>query len=135
MFRFFADAANLEALTPEWVGFHILTPLPVAMRVGALIQYRLRIHRLPVSWTTIITAWDPPFRFVDEQLKGPYRAWVHEHVFEDQAGGTLVKDNVGYRVWGGRLVDALFVRRDVKTIFDFRRRRLEQLFATANERE
>lgn len=120
VFPFFADAANLERLTPPWLSFEIMTPQPIAMGVGALIDYRLRLHGVPIRWRTRIAAWDPPRRFVDEQLRGPYRRWVHEHVFEEVDGGTLCRDRVEYAVPGGRVVDALFVRRDVARIFAFR---------------
>jgi len=128
VFEFFADARNLEAITPPWLQFSILTPCPVSMGVGALIDYKLRIHGVPVKWQTEITAWDPPHRFVDEQRRGPYRRWVHEHRFEVCAQGTLMIDNVRYVVPGGRLVDWLFVRRDVTRIFAYRSERLRELF-------
>jgi ligand-binding SRPBCC domain-containing protein len=128
VFAFFSDARNLEALTPPWVGFRILTPTPITMEVGRLIDYRIRIRGLPVRWTTEITVWDPPHRFVDEQLRGPYRLWVHEHRFESRGDETVVTDNVRYAVFGGRLVNRLFVRRDVERIFDYRAERLPDLF-------
>lgn len=129
VFPFFADAANLQALTPPWVGFTILTSLPIDMRVGAIIDYKLRIRGFPVRWTTEITAWEPPFRFVDEQRTGPYRQWIHEHRFEEKDGGTLVIDHVRYRAPGGGLVERLFVKPDVERIFAYRRQRLSDLFA------
>lgn len=103
VFSFFADAQNLQALTPPWVHFRILTTCPIKMGKGCLIDYKLRIHGLPVRWQTEITAWEPPFRFVDEQRRGPYQLWVHEHVFEDRPGGTLVLDRVRYAVLGGAI--------------------------------
>ncbi len=126
VFPFFADARNLQALTPDWLNFEVLTPGPVELRVGALIDYRLRVHGLPLRWRTHIKVWEPPHRFVDEQLRGPYRQWVHEHTFTERNGGTLARDVVHYAVPGGALVNRLFVRRDVERIFAFRR---EQLLA------
>ena len=120
VFAFFADAANLEALTPPFLRFHIETPRPIEMRPGTLIDYRLRVHGLPIRWRTRITAWEPPFRFVDEQLRGPYRLWHHEHTFEDAPGGTFVNDRVRYRPPFGRLANWLVVERDVRAIFRYR---------------
>src|SRR5206468_10490968 len=98
VFPFFADAGNLEAITPAFLEFEIVTPRPVAMRVGALIEYRLRLHGLPVSWLTRLEEWDaeaPQPRFVDMQLTGPYRLWHHTHEFAgDGAGGTVMRDTV-----------------------------------------
>ena len=128
VFAFFSDARNLERLTPPFVGFEILTPTPVEMRVGALIDYRIRLHGLPLRWRSEITAWEPPFRFVDEQRRGPYRQWIHEHRFEARDGGTLVTDTVRYSVLGGALIERLFVRRDIRRIFDYRTARLAELF-------
>lgn len=129
VFAFFADAANLEALTPPFLRFHIATPQPVELRPGALIEYRLRVHGLPIRWQTRITAWEPPVRFVDEQLRGPYRLWIHEHTFEDAPdGGTFVRDRVCYRPPFGRLANWLVVERDVRTIFTYRSEALLRLF-------
>jgi hypothetical protein len=129
VFAFFADAGNLQSLTPPWLDFEILTPEPIAMRVGALIDYRLRLRGIPVKWRTKITAWDPPARFVDEQMSGPYRLWVHEHTFSDAPGGTRVNDRVRYRVPGGWLVDRLMVQRELRRIFAFRQERLSEILA------
>ena len=133
VFEFFADHSNLQAITPDFVHFQVLTPPPVQMRVGTRIDYRLRVHGLPIRWRTEITAWEPPLRFVDEQMRGPYRRWIHEHTFEEHNGGTLVKDKVRYAVWGGWLVEKLFIRRDVENIFAFRERKLTERFAPRNE--
>ena len=128
VFPFFAAARNLGAVTPPWLRFEVLTPEPVEMRAGALVDYRLRWHGLPLPWRTEISAWEPPHRFVDRQLRGPYRLWVHEHRFAERDSGTLVNDRVTYAVPGGTLVERLFVRRDVAAIFAFRRAALERLF-------
>mgnify|MGYP000997374778 CR=1 FL=1 len=133
LFPFFADAQNLETLTPPWLQFKILTPLPIRMRPGALIDYRLKIRGLPVRWQTEITVWDPPFRFVDEQKRGPYRRWVHEHRFVEKNGGTQMTDCIEYAVYGGSLIEKIFVRRDVETIFDYRNRKMEELFGSLGQ--
>lgn len=129
VFAFFADAGNLEALTPPWLGFQIVTPQPIELRAGALIEYRLRVHGIPLRWKTGITVWEPPHRFVDEQLRGPYRLWLHEHTFEEApGGGTFVHDRVRYRPPFGRLANWLVVERDVRTIFRHRSETLLRLF-------
>lgn len=124
LFPFFADAANLEALTPPWMSFHILTPQPIAMQVGALIDYRLKVRGVLLRWRSEITAWEPPGRFVDEQVRGPFRRWIHEHRFEPRDGGTVAIDRVRYAVPGGALINWLLVRHDVARIFAFRMAKL-----------
>jgi ligand-binding SRPBCC domain-containing protein len=133
-FGFFADAGNLEAVTPPFLGFEIVTPRPIAMRVGALIEYRLRLHGLPVSWLTRIEEWDtdPTHpRFVDVQLAGPYRLWHHTHEFApDGAGGSVMLDTVRYALpYGplGEIARRAFVARDLDRIFDHRRERVAEL--------
>lgn len=131
VFPFFADARNLETLTPPWLHFEVLTPAPIEMRVGLRIDYRLKIHGIPVRWQSEITAWDPPHRFVDEQLSGPYNLWHHEHRFEERGSGTLCVDLVHYRAPGGPLrplIERFFVRPDVEMIFAYRTRRMLELF-------
>lgn len=127
VFAFFSDAQNLETITPAWLRFRILTPLPIEMRTGTLIDYQLRIHGWPIRWRTEITAWQPPHRFVDEQQRGPYRLWVHEHRFEPKGGGTLCSDHVRYAAPGGALVHRWLVRPDVERIFAFRAKKLTEL--------
>jgi ligand-binding SRPBCC domain-containing protein len=127
VFAFFADAGNLDALTPPWLHFRILTPLPIEMREGAIIDYRLRLRGVPIRWRTEITEWDPPRRFVDVQRRGPYTLWRHEHRFSSVDGGTLVEDHVRYRIRGGRVVHALFVRGDLERIFRHRQSRVREL--------
>ncbi len=133
-FAFFADARNLDRLTPSWVGFKILTPSPIEMRVGALIDYSIRIHGVPIRWRTQIISWEPPHRFIDVQLKGPYRWWHHEHRFEPCAQGTRVIDEVEYVAPLHWLSHPLIVRRDVGRIFDFRADALNRELGEINPR-
>jgi ligand-binding SRPBCC domain-containing protein len=128
IFPFFGNAGNLEIITPRWLQFEILTEGPIEMREGTLVDYRISLRGIPMRWQTRIDVWDPPRRFVDIQLKGPYRRWHHEHVFEPRDNGTLCLDRVDYAVLGGTLVDRLFVRRNVERIFEFRRKKLLELF-------
>ena len=124
VFPFFADARNLEAITPPFLGFRVVTPAPIEMRAGTLIEYRLKLRGVPLRWRTQIAVWDPPHRFVDVQLSGPYRLWHHTHDFEpDGDNGTVMRDTVRYAIpFGpvGRLAQALVVRRDLDAIFAFR---------------
>lgn len=123
-FAFFGDAFNLEAITPPWLGFRVITPRPIEMRTGALIEYRLRLHGIPIRWRTRIATWEPVVRFEDVQLRGPYRVWHHTHTFEPDGDGTLMRDVVRYALpLGplGELAHALLVRRDLERIFDYRR--------------
>jgi ligand-binding SRPBCC domain-containing protein len=129
VFEFFSNAANLERLTPGWLRFEIVTPQPIEMKVGALIDYRLTWrHIIPMRWRSEITVWDPPHRFVDEQRRGPYRQWIHEHAFEVEGDGTAVIDRVRYGVPGGWLVQKLAVGRDVEAIFAHRTKALKEIF-------
>jgi len=134
VFAFFSDAHNLDVLTPPWLHFRILTPRPIPMQQGTHIDYRLRWHGLPLSWRTEISVWEPPFRFVDQQLRGPYRQWLHEHTFEQHDGGTLMRDRIDYAVPGWLLeplLSRLIVARDVKRIFAYRRAKMQELFGPA----
>ncbi len=132
VFEFFSRPENLERITAPFLRFEILSELPVTMKVGAKIDYRLRIRGVPLRWRSEITTWDPPRCFVDEQLRGPYRLWIHEHGFEASSEGTIVSDHVRYRPIGGWVVDRLFVRRDVSRIFEYRERRLMEIFADSD---
>jgi ligand-binding SRPBCC domain-containing protein len=124
VFPFFADAGNLEAITPPSLRFEIVTPRPIEMGVGTLIEYRLRLHRLPIDWLTRIEVWEPGVRFVDQQLRGPYALWHHTHEFEPAPDGcTLMRDTVRYAIpFGplGEIAHAVFVKRDLERIFAFR---------------
>jgi ligand-binding SRPBCC domain-containing protein len=133
-FAFFSDALNLERITPPWLRFRVLQVRPEAMDRGTLIDYRLRLHGLPLRWQSEIVVWQPPYRFVDQQRRGPYKYWHHEHVFESLGDATLVADVVTYETPGGSLVDRLLVRPDLDRIFRFRRLELER-WAIARRRE
>jgi ligand-binding SRPBCC domain-containing protein len=133
VFQFFADAYQLESITPPWLRFVVLTPPPITMQASVRIDYQLRLHGVPIRWRSVISAWEPPLRFVDEQLQGPYRRWHHEHRFEPVDGGTLCRDAVDYEVPGGGFVDCLFVRHDLRKIFRFRQRKLAELFAVGTD--
>ena len=128
VFDFFARAENLETITPPRLRFEILTPTPIEMQVGRLIDYRLRLHGIPLRWRSEITVWDPPHRFVDEQRRGPYRWWTHRHTFEADGHATIVHDRVDYGVSGGALIHTVFVARDLRAIFSFRARVLKDIF-------
>jgi hypothetical protein len=131
VFAFFADAGNLEKITPPWLNFYILTPSPIAMRAGTLLDYRLRWHVIPIRWQTGILTWNPPHDFSDEQLRGPYRLWRHLHTFLPDATGTRMIDLVTYELPLGPIGDlahAMRVRRDLGRIFDYRARVIEDTF-------
>ena len=129
VFAFFSDAANLEALTPAFLRFRILTPMPLEMRAGAQLDYQISLFGAPMKWRTRITDWQPGRRFVDEQESGPYALWHHTHEFEAQGASTFMRDTVHYREPLGPLgavAHVLFVRRTVERIFDFRRQAIER---------
>ena len=134
VFAFFAEARNLEMLTPAFLNFRILGPLPLEMCSGALIDYRIRLGGVPMRWRTRIEAFEPPVRFVDVQLSGPYRCWRHEHEFQELPGGTQVIDRVAYSLpfgFLGALAHRVVVRRTLDRIFEYRRQRLAALFPPA----
>jgi ligand-binding SRPBCC domain-containing protein len=124
VFEFFSEARNLEVLTPPWMSFKVTTEGPIEMRPGALIDYRLKVHGLPLRWRTRIEVWEPPVRFVDVQLRGPYSRWEHTHTFQALGeNAVLIGDHVRYVLpLGplGELAYAVIVKRDVQRIFDYR---------------
>lgn len=133
VFAFFSEARNLEKLTPSWLRFEVLTPEPVAMRPGTLIDYRLALHRVPMRWTSLIDEWEPGQKFVDLQVRGPYRLWHHTHEFSPHPDGTIVYDRVRYALPFGPLGDlgASFVRGDLTRVFAYRREAVERLLGTS----
>ena len=138
VFEFFSNARNLELITPPWLRFRVLTEGEIAMARGTQINYRLRLRGLPLRWRSEITAWEPPHRFVDEQVKGPYRTWHHEHRFEveERPNGesvVIASDEVHYQAPGGWLVNRLLVAPDVRRIFRYRTERLRERFGSPRE--
>lgn len=130
VFDFFSQAENLEKITPEFLNFRIEI-LPPEMKAGAQIAYRLNVHHLPVKWLTEVTVWEPPHRFVDSQIRGPYKKWVHEHRFAAVGRQTRMEDTVHYQLpFGmlGQLAHRLFVQKDVESIFKFREQVITNLF-------
>jgi len=125
VFAFFADAHNLERLTPPWLNFRILSSLDEGIREGSLIDYKLRLRGVPIRWQTEISVWEPSSRFVDAMRRGPYREWIHEHRFEARDDGTLMTDEVRYAVPGGGLVHRFLVRPDLERIFRYRHEQLQ----------
>ena len=131
IFEFFSAVENLEAITPDYLRFRVITPTPLELRAGALIDYRLQLFRVPFTWRTRIESWDPPHRFVDTQLRGPYSYFHHTHRFEAVDGGTRMTDSLYYELpLGplGSLAHALFVRRSLDDIFDYRGRRIAERY-------
>ena len=134
VYEFFSDPGNLQELTPPWLDFLVVGSSTERVEVGTTIDYRLKVRGLTIRWRSLISAWNPPRSFVDEKVKGPYRMWHHTHLFEETAEGVLVGDKVRYSVPGGplfeRLVERLFVGPDVRKIFDYRVKRLGELFSS-----
>jgi ligand-binding SRPBCC domain-containing protein len=123
VFAFFADARNLEEITPGWLGFQVLSPQPIGMRSGTRILYRIRWHGLPMRWLTEIASWNPPTGFADVQLRGPYRLWHHTHRFESVDGGTLMRDEVRYAMpfaLLGQFAHAWLVKSELEALFNYR---------------
>ena len=132
VFDFFSKPENLSVITPPAMKFKILTPSPIDMKEGALIDYTVSIMFIPIRWRTLITKFSPPNLFIDQQIKGPYSMWHHTHIFEKiSKNETLIKDKVVYGVpFGiiGRLVHYLYIKRDLKKIFTYRKNKIEQIF-------
>lgn len=130
VFAFFADAANLQAITPPSLNFTIQTPQPIEMKTGTQMEYRLQLFSIPFRWKTNIDLFEPPFRFVDRQVSGPYKLWRHLHEFHETADGVLMVDQIDYQIgwWlAGRMAHAMMVRSTLENIFDYRRRRVAEL--------
>jgi hypothetical protein len=128
LFAFLSDASRLDSLTPPWLRIRVLTPGPIAMGPGSLIDYQLRLRGFPLRWRTVITAWEPPRRFAERQARGPFTSWEQEHRFIARDGGTVVQDESEYRVPGGALISRLLVTPEIARIFSYRAARLEEWF-------
>ena len=130
VFKFFADAGNLERITPPELNFHIITPQPINIKKGALINYKLTLRGLPLTWRTEISEWNPPYSFVDRQLKGPYKQWIHRHTFTDLPGNvTKIDDQVRYRLPLEPFGDAIhfLIRKELDYIFDYRQKTVAEI--------
>ncbi|MGD9898997.1 MAG: SRPBCC family protein [Calditrichaceae bacterium] len=130
VFAFFSDAANLQELTPPWLHFKIISKLPIEMKADALIDYQLKLFGIPFHWRTKIFEWNPPDYFVDIQLKGPYKEWIHTHRFEKHGNKTIMKDEVKYALPFGSLsapVRYFFVKKNIEKIFEYRTKQLVSL--------
>lgn len=135
VFPFFGNAGNLDELTPPWLHFQILTERPIWMQKGTIIDYKLRLHGIPVKWRTEIIKWDPPFEFVDSQIKGPYKKWIHSHRFQEKQGGTLIEDQIEYAIWIPFLdsvIHRMLVRPDLDRIFSYRRQKLVERYGESS---
>lgn len=131
VFEFFSKAENLNLLTPTFLKFKILTPLPIAMGVGTLIDYKISLNGIPFTWKTKISTWKKNEVFVDEQLRGPYKVWIHEHKFEVVDSGVKMTDTVQYLSPGWivePIINKLYIEKKVKEIFEFRKKVLLQYF-------
>jgi|YelNatPaOPRAMG01_1025707.scaffolds.fasta_scaffold00094_58 ligand-binding SRPBCC domain-containing protein len=131
LFPFFERPENLSKLTPSWLSFKIKTPLPIQMKEGATIEYSIKLFGIPMNWKTEIIKYSPPFLFIDEQKKGPYKKWVHTHSFEEINGKVLMKDKIDYDLYGGilkHLIHKFFVKPLINKIFEFRKITIEKEF-------
>jgi ligand-binding SRPBCC domain-containing protein len=137
VFAFFSDARNLEAITPPLLRFRVITPEPLRMRPGSFLQYRLRLHGVPLSWDTLIEEWSPPRRFVDVQVRGPFALWHHTHAFAPAGDGTTVMtDTVRYAIGFGPLGEVAHravVARDLRAIFEHRAAAVPALLASGGQ--
>jgi ligand-binding SRPBCC domain-containing protein len=133
VFAFFSDAKNLDLITPPWLHFRTITSGQTEMRECTVMNHRLRLHGFPLRWRSQITHWDSPSRFVDEQVRGPYRLWIHEHRFEKGDGGTLVHDHVRYAVLFDFLIHRLFIRPDIERIFAYREQKFREIFVSQSQ--
>ena len=132
VFSFFSNIENLEKITPNWLNFSLLAQPPMTIKKGSLFHFQIRLFKIPLKWKTEITCWEPPFRFSDEQIKGPYKKWIHEHRFIEEGNQTRMIDTVHYKVPGwflSPLILKLFVKSAVIEIFRYRTEKIKQIFS------
>lgn len=130
VFEFFEKPENLSVITPNWIKFRIMTKSPLEMKTGAEFDYRIYLMGVPLKWKTVIAKYEPPYKFVDIQKKGPYKLWVHTHTFEAIENGTKITDNIDYELYGGpvgNLINSLYVKHNLKAIFNFRKNKINHL--------
>lgn len=129
IFAFFSEAANLERITPPELNFQVRLPRPAAIRTGSLIDYRLRLFGIPFDWRSEITTWNPPHEFVDRQISGPYRLWIHTHRFNEEKGGTIIEDEVRYELplWPAGEIAHPLVRLQLERIFRYREKKIREI--------
>lgn len=131
IFQFFSEAENLELLTPKFLNFKICSQLPIQMMQGSLIDYQIRLYGIPTRWKTLIQEWHPPNQFIDKQLTGPFLTWEHTHEFRTlENNSTQMNDIVEYKVPGGSFVNAIFVKKRLLSIFEYRSSVMQDIFRT-----
>lgn len=138
VFAFFADTVNLDRMTPPWVHFRTVTPQPIEMRAGLILEHQLRIRGMPIRWKSEISVWQPPTRFVDEQRSGPYKFWTHRHDFAAENGGTWIRDHIDYcpRGWLlAPLVNRWLVAPDLRRVFAHRHQKIREALAPGSSTE
>jgi ligand-binding SRPBCC domain-containing protein len=128
VFEFYASAENLNLITPPLLEFKILSDSKIIIKEDSIIKYKLKLHGFPIKWVSKITNWNPPHKFIDTQIKGPYIKWNHLHEFKETSEGTIIHDYVDYIVPGGALIHSLFVKKDLLTIFNYRKDILKTIF-------
>ena len=138
VFDFFSKPENLKTITPAKLSFNILTPTPIVMEKGTVIDYTIRLFLIPIHWRTLITKYNPPYEFVDEQIKGPYKFWHHTHTFESKNGGVEITDKVRYAIpfgWLGWILNFFWIRPDLEKIFNYRKDIIQKYFDNINKED
>ena len=138
VFDFFSKPENLEKITPKYLAFNIISSLPIKMKKGKIIDYTIRLLKFRVHWRTLITSYEPPYLFIDEQIKGPYKFWHHTHTFESKNGGVEITDKVRYAIpfgWLGWILNFFWIRPDLEKIFNYRKDIIQKYFDNINKED